>query len=347
MAGTYVYAIVPMRDEVVFEVAGVDDDHDGVYSFPHEDLAAVVSASPLADYRELKRDEAVRYLVAHQRVVEKVMQDFPVLPVKFGTVLPDKARVNNLLTQRETLFRTSLEQFAGRVQMEVVVSWNLQEVFQEIGIELRSSVPTFQHPNTTVEERIAVGRMVQACLEQRRVALRDGLLPSLQEVALDLVVHPLMDNSMVANVALLVDQAGRGALDRRLEQLDEELSGRLHWRCIGPLPPYSFATVEVQVPSFEAVDEAREQLGLGEAATLGEIKRAYHQLAGRLHPDHNPGDARAEARMAALAQAHELLTSYAQNSALQPGNTHPMVCYFDRLTVDRTLLVTIRRQEAL
>jgi hypothetical protein len=74
MAAIYVYAIIPTGNQVIFdEVAGVDDEYDEVYTVPHRDLAAVVSASPLADYRGLKRDEAVRYLVPHQRVVEAVM----------------------------------------------------------------------------------------------------------------------------------------------------------------------------------------------------------------------------------------------------------------------------------
>jgi hypothetical protein len=362
MAATYLYAIIPTGDQVIFNVAGVDDDRDEVYSVPHRDLAAVVSASPLADYRGLKRDQAVRYLVAHQRVVEAVMKDFPLLPVKFGTVLPNEARVHRLLAQGEALFRTTLGRFAGRMQMEVVVLWNLQEVFREISQEepiagLKAQVAV-RPPEETVDERVAIGQMVQASLEQRRAALRDHLLPPLREVALDLVANPLMDDSMVTNVALLVDEAGRGALDQRLKLLDEEFGSRLRFRCVGPLPPYSFATVEVQVPSFEAVDEARHRLGLGEMTTPGEIKRAYRRLAGRLHPDRNPKDPQAEARMAELTRAYQLLTAYAENVQRSGGaeeqgskGEHPSTpapqhpCTFSRKVVERTLLIAIRRQE--
>jgi hypothetical protein len=196
MAATYVYAIIPTGDQGIFDVAGVDDDRDEVYTIPHRDLAAVVSASPLADYRGLKRNQAVTYLVAHQRVVEAVMQDLPLLPVKFGTVLPDEARVCRLLAQGETLFRTTLERFAGRMQMEVVVLWDLQEVFQEIGQEepiaqLKAQVAGRPSEETMVQ-RVAIGQMVQASLEQRRDALRGYLIPTLREVALDLVINPLM-----------------------------------------------------------------------------------------------------------------------------------------------------------
>ena len=353
MAATYVYAIIPTGSQVIFdEVAGVDDEHDEVYTVPHRNLAAVVSTSPLADYRGLKRDEAVRYLIPHQRVVEAVMQTFPALPVKFGTVLPDEAWVRRLLAQGEALFRTTLERFVDKVQMEMVVLWDLQQVFQELGQEehiaqLKAQVAG-RPPEETIIERVVIGQMVHASLERRRASLRDYLIHSLGHVAQDLVVNPPMGDSMVANVALLVDKTGQEALDRQLEHLDEEFKGQLTFRRVGPLPPYSFATVEVEVPSFEAVDEARRRLSLGEAATPGEIRRAYHQLASQMHPDHNPDDPGAEARMTELAHAYELLTAYAENAQQSETCTEPgRSIQFSRKMVEQTLLIAVQRQEML
>jgi len=37
-------------------------------------------------------------------------------------------------------------------------------------------------------------------------------------------------------------------------------------------------------------------LGVPKDADAGAIKKAYRKLARTLHPDHNPGDAKAEAR---------------------------------------------------
>lgn len=351
MGATHLHAIIPTGDEVTFDVNGMDGSYGKVYSVPHGDIAAVVSASPLADYRDLEREQAVHYLLNHQSVVETVMRSFPLLPVKFGTTLPDIPDVRLLLAQGESLFRTTLEKFAGLVQLEVVVLWNLSEVLQEIGqeepiVQLKAQV-TARGVEATVTERIAVGQMVQASLERRRAMLQDRLLPPLRELTLDTAINPLMDDNMVANVALLVDEAGSKAMEERLEALDEEFGGRLHFRCVGPLPPYSFASVEVQKLSFEAIDEARTQLGLGETASLDEIKHAYRRLAGRLHPDHNPDNPDAGARMTALTQAYDLLTMYAGNLASEGENAQQAACRFDRQTVEKTLLIAIRRQETL
>jgi hypothetical protein len=280
------------------------------------------------------------------------MQDFPILPVKFGTVLPDESWVSRLLMQEAGLFRNTLATFEARDQMEVVVLWNLEVVFKEISQEepiaqlkaLHPEGTRDRSPEETLAERIALGQMVQAALERRRAALRERLIPPLREVALDMVVNPPMDDSMVANLALLVDQAGnlpppsppnlhlnptlgrdrggRTALAERLEALDKAFDGQFTFRCVGPLPPYSFATVEVRVPVFEEVDQARRCLGLAETASPGEIKRAYHRLAGRLHPDHNPEDPEAAARMAELSQAYQLLTTLAGERGSMGAGEH-------------------------
>ena len=351
MGATHLYAIIPTRDEVTFDVASIDGDDGKVYSIPHGDIAAVVSASPLADYRDLEREQAVHHLLNHQSVVETVMRSFPLLPVKFGTTLPDIPDVRLLLAQGENLFRTTLEKFAGLVQLEVVVLWNLSKVLEEIGqegsiVQFKAQVMA-QGTEATTAERIAIGQMVQASLERRRAMLRDRLLPPLRELALDTAINPLMDDNMVANVALLVDEAGSKALEERLDALDEEFGSRLHFRCVGPLPPYSFASVEVQMLSFQAIDEARKQLGLEEMASLDEIKRAYRRLAGQSHPDHNPGNPGAGDQMTALTQAYNLLTAYAGSLVSEGENGQQVVCRFDEQTVEKTLLIAIRRQETL
>ena len=348
MSARYVYAIIPTRNRVVFDVSGVDTESE-VFAVPYGDFAAVISASPLENYQGLKRDAAVSYLVAHQRVVEAVMGDFPVLPLKFGTVLPEETCVTRLLTQGEPLFRTALEQVAGRLQMEVVVLWNLQEVFQEISqeesiVQLKTQLAGLS-PEELEAERIVLGQMVHTILLRRRADLSDHLLPSLREVALDSVVNPPMDDSMVLNVALLVEESGCESLDRQLETLDKQFDGQLTFRCIGPLPPYSFATVELEFPIFAEVDQARRELGLGGRVTRSEIKHAYHQLASQLHPDHNHGDSEAEARMTRLTKAYRLVTAYADSLPANNGGLSPNI--FSPEAVEQTMILNIRRQEDL
>jgi len=65
--------------------------------------------------------------------------------------------------------------------------------------------------------------------------------------------------------------------------------------------------------SFEEIDEARQLLGLGEVASLDEIKAAYRKLAHRCHPDLGDTDEGHKEAMIELNWAYELLEDYCRN----------------------------------
>ena len=152
---------------------------------------------------------------------------------------------------------------------------------------------------------------------------------------------------MIASVALLLPEQASAALDRRLAELDEEFDERLNFRCVGPLPASSFATVEVTLPSFEVVDEARRALNLGASAKLADIKSAYRQLIRQSHPDVSAATSVDGKQAAQITNAYKTLMSYAEALPL-PGRESALAdagCRFDRGAVESAIIVAVRRQE--
>jgi len=348
MAMMHLYAVIPAHKEARLGMVGVDQRE--VWCIAAGNFAAVVGGAPLPDYRDIDRKQAIGYLLAHQRVVESVMRDHRVLPVKFGTILPDEHSVDRLLLQGTDIFRTALTRLESKIQMEVMALWNLTAVLAEVAKE--DSVVRFKSAVATatkavgIEDQVALGKMVYALIDARRASLKDSLVRRLGEAACDMIVNPNMDESMVVNLALLVEDNARDLLDARLRELDAEFDGKLNFRCVGPLPPYSFATVEVQVPTFEEVDEARRLLGLGERHNRDEIKQSYRHLARQVHPDVAPDNSQADSLISELAGAYRLLMAYADSVNGDSGSDEPVVCCFDQQTVQRTLIIALRRQES-
>ena len=168
----------------------------------------------------------------------------------------------------------------------------------------------------------------------------------MRSLTTDLIENSVMDDRMVANLALLLPKDASDMLDHELAELDSAFDGRLDFRCVGPLPPYSFATVEVSLPSFEAVDRARRVLSLGTHARLTEIKSAYHRRIREAHPDLASNVAVDSDCAAKLTDAYKTLINYA---AALPGACGVDVAgargfRFDRGAVENSIFVAVRRQ---
>ena len=72
---------------------------------------------------------------------------------------------------------------------------------------------------------------------------------------------------------------------------------------------------------WQAIDQARELLKLGDKATLGEMKRAYHRMCKKYHPDGGTDiDPNGEI-MYRITAAYELLMRYTREYRfpLTPG----------------------------
>jgi len=63
------------------------------------------------------------------------------------------------------------------------------------------------------------------------------------------------------------------------------------------------------------MNDPHSTLGVGRDATLGEIKRAFRQLAKEFHPDRNGGDTAAAEKLRDVIAAYELLTDPEKRAA--------------------------------
>jgi len=347
MARKYAYGIIPSNEESSFGPIGLGQgSREEVYTMVHQGLCCVISDYQGQDFRGMAKEELIRCLMVHQAVIETVMQRCTVLPIKFGTLLEDSAQVQRLLQQGYALFTDALHQIQDKVELEVAATWDTGKVLQEIGNEeeiVRLKEAIMGRPaEETLEQRIQVGKRVKQLLDRRRDSYRERMVAFLKDTALDVQPNALLSDEMVLNVAFLTNKARQDDFDYKVRELDGVFHGEINFRIIGPLPPYSFSTVEVMRPNPDRLEEARHLLGLGEVVSEAEVKEAYRRLGAKIHPDRNPGDQQAEERFAKLREASTLLLAYCRGQGggrRAKGERFPLTPQ----AIKDSFLITIKR----
>ena len=180
----YLYAIVPAAERPPFDVAGLWPPEPQVRIIRGDALAAVVSAAPAIDFRALSRENAVRYLLAHQRVVECVMRSSTALPVRFGTTLPDEAAVVRMLARGAAILAPPLAELSRHVQVELIVSWNIDDIVREVAAEdavvrLKAQIAA-QAGGATSDQRLAIGKLVKDAIDGRRESYRSRIVTAVR-----------------------------------------------------------------------------------------------------------------------------------------------------------------------
>lgn len=320
----YLYAILPTPTGDDYEPLAFASADGRFEVVTDGTLAALVSETTVGAYTDLPRGDVMRTLTQHQAAVEALMRgDSALLPVKFGTVLADAEQVRNVLYLGRADFERAFELVGDRGEMDVAVTWDPARIFGEIAqspefIALKAEVEALP-PDKLMAGKVAVGRLVKEQFDARRNALRDALVAEITPHAARWRLNPVMDDSMVMNVACLVNVAEETTLEDRVYELDEQHTGQLNFRLIGPLPPYSFATVEARAVKGEDVAQASALLGLDDndhsgafgAWTPEQVKYAYYGQARRYHPDAVGNDPGALAQFVHLTAAYRLMTEVA------------------------------------
>jgi len=289
-----------------------------VYTIPYRDVSAVVSDSEIVDYTSLPKDVVARYLIRHQRIIEKVMENLTIIPMRIGTFAYDAGEVSYILSKGCRLIKEIFDRISDKIEIDVAATWSdlnliLKEVGEEEEIKVFKESLLVNSGGVTVDDQMKVGVMVKKALDTKRERTALEIQKELKNISQDFRIHELMDDKMVANVAFLINKSDHKDFERIIEELNARFNEKLNFRCVGPLPPYSFYTLEVKKFSFEEIDWARKRLGLvKDFVAKGEIKKAHQALAFALHPDKNPNTPGIEREFDEVTKAYKTLWEYCQ-----------------------------------
>ncbi|KPI34258.1 Gas vesicle synthesis GvpLGvpF [Actinobacteria bacterium OV450] len=234
---TYIYAITTKDHPLHLDgLQGVGEPATPLRTVRVGEVAAVVSDAP-EGLRAKRRD-----VLAHEAVLESLMAEGAILPMRFGLLGPDDDQVAQALEQHGAAYRSRLAELDGHVEFNLKAARDEQDLLLEIVSEsdqIRELNERTRSGSAGQDDRIALGELVAGQVagrnnEQAQKTL-EKLLPAAARVsrAEPGASHFLNASFLVsAQTADEFVKAVREEADRRGETYTLTLTG--------PLPPYSF-----------------------------------------------------------------------------------------------------------
>lgn len=240
----WVYGVVPAGASLR-ELERRGDRLPDVWVVEAGDLGAIVGNAPDGDGKAT-RNQAL----AHARVLEAAVVDAPVVPFRFGIVLPGDQEVSTHLLQawHDGLVQL-LKKVEKRLQMTLKVYYNedvlLREILDREPEIARLREKTRKDPEgADRDKRVRLGELVNTAVEQRRERDSVDILERLRPVSIAAVVEGLEREFMVLNAPFLVERDRRQEFEEAVEEVAQGRQQRMRFRLLGPMPAYNFIDVE-------------------------------------------------------------------------------------------------------
>lgn len=318
----------------------------GFQVIQYEKISAIVAEKEYVSLEQTGKETLARLLIDHQKVLESLMEmGFSVLiPMKLGTYSKNKTEVRRILEIGYTLCLEILEKVGNMLEIDIAATWaNFSKVLEMVVvdpevIDFREKLMLKSNGISTTD-RIQIGKLVKDKLDKKGAQMKQQIVERLGIHCKDVKKHELMNDEMVANVAFLLNKAKVGSFEKTLDQLDKESNGELNFKFVGPLPCYSFYTLEVVELNFAQIELAKNELGLQKQASAKEIKQAYFKKVKLAHPDMNSGD-EDKVYFNSVNNAYRTITNYMQ--MVRQSSTDDLFYFTEKQVNENSMLVKIK-----
>ncbi|SFQ98559.1 GvpL/GvpF family gas vesicle protein [Desulfoscipio geothermicus] len=232
----YLYGVIDYGEAFSFTVHGSGRK---IFNLAVNGLGMVVSPAGAEDGKVLSQN-----ILAHNTVMEYLMDRFTVLPVRFGTLVSGENEARKLLVNYRSQFARQLKRLHGKVEMGVKVLWNTEQVlsgFRESEIlgELKLKNLESDTPGHKFLFRKYREKAPEMYLERKAVQIADQIHEPLARQSLEARRHILRTPALILSGAYLLDRENVSGFRGEFLHLKRNFSD-YNFLMSGPWPPYNF-----------------------------------------------------------------------------------------------------------
>jgi hypothetical protein len=240
--GIYVYGILPADIEVAAGIPGVGEHPGPLRDVRFDGLAALISE--VDSSARLGSPDDLR---THREILDATAAEVPVLPLRFGTILPSEDAVaEDLLAAHHDEFTAALDQLEGHTEFQVKGRYVKDAVLGEVlsqnkqAAGLREAVQG-KDPDAARNARIELGQLLNQAVKARREQDTRALRQAMERLCVASLAREPAHELDAVHVAFLVAVDQEPEVERVIEDLAHEWQGRIDVQLLGPMAAYDFA----------------------------------------------------------------------------------------------------------
>ncbi len=245
--GKYIYGIIRYDAPIEYGHIGMGKRTDLVYGINYKGITAIVSNSPIIIY-EARRVN----MITHERVLEEVMKQFTVLPVRFSTISEhsDDSGILRIIEKDYNKFDDMLSKMEGKKELGLKVMAHEAAIYENI-IEKYDDIRNLRNkllnlpPDKTHYQRMKIGEMVADALKKETENYKNIILDALNPLAEDVKINDNYGEMMILNAAFLIKNITEPEFDHAVNELDEKFGLFMTFKYVGTLPPYNFVNLVI------------------------------------------------------------------------------------------------------
>lgn len=248
--GRYIYCIIASGKPKSFDSIGIGERGDELYTICFDDIAAVVSNSPIVKY-STTRDN----LLAHERAIEEVMKEYTVLPVRFVTIAEDEEKVKKILEKEHDRFVGLLKNIEGKKELGLKAMFKEDIIYKDI-LERYENIRTLKEkiatlsPQVSYHQRMEIGKMVEAALQKEKEICKEDILATLSSLAVEAKTNKTYGEQIIINAAFLVEKEKEIEFDLKVQELDTKYGHKIKFKYVGTVPPFNFVNLVIEMEKY-------------------------------------------------------------------------------------------------
>jgi hypothetical protein len=129
-----------------------------------------------------------------------------------------------------------------------VIYKDILEKYEDIKV-LKERIADFP-PERTYHQRMKIGEMVEAALQQEKQIVEEDILNTLSPLAVEVKTNNPYGEMMIINAAFLVEKEKEAEFDHQVQELGNRYGEKVNFKYVWSLPPFNFVNLVIETGKY-------------------------------------------------------------------------------------------------